>query len=81
MSSNTAWVVTWLAIEAQTRSPGKAMMPNRKQKAFDDQKSAVSFAMSLVNRSSIQLHMPGGQIVNFPVIEQMARGPKLADDK
>jgi hypothetical protein len=76
MSSNTAWVVTWLVIEAQTRSPGRAMMPNRMQKAFDDQKSAVSFAMSLVNRSSIQLHMPGGRIVNFPVIEQMARGLK-----
>jgi hypothetical protein len=52
------------------------MMPNRMQKAFDDQKSAVSFAMGLVNRSSIQLRMPGGRIVNFPVIEQMARGLK-----
>jgi hypothetical protein len=81
-ATDTDWIVTWLGIEVQARSSGTAMMPNRKHKAFDNQKAAVSHAMSLeAHRSSIQLQMPGGQIVDFPVIEQMHAAQKLADDK
>jgi hypothetical protein len=58
------------------------MVPRRKQKEFHDQKDAVGFAMVLdVDRGSIQLHLPGGQIANFPDIERMYEAQRLADDK
>jgi len=41
--------------------------------AFDSQKEAVDFAMSLDHpqRRTVRLHLPGGNIAELAVIEQM----------
>jgi hypothetical protein len=68
------WVVSWQETE------GRHMA---KERAFDTSEAAVSFAMSLPvdYRGSIQLHIPGGQIAEFPTIERMHEAQKLADNK
>jgi hypothetical protein len=75
MGKKGAWVVSWLAIEAhaQASSSSQPRAPRREQAAFDNQVSAISFAMDLApaSRRSEELHMPGGKVVGIHVIEQM----------
>jgi hypothetical protein len=66
------WVLTW-ARAAFISIGRKNVPPCREQKAFDSQKEAVIFAMSLdvPQRRTVQLHLPGGDIAELTVIEQM----------
>jgi hypothetical protein len=66
------WIVTWLAIEVRSRTPGTTAMPRQEQKTFGNQKDAVNFAMSLDEgrRRTAELHF-GGQVAGLPIIEQM----------
>jgi hypothetical protein len=68
----TDWVLTW-ARTAFISIGRKNIPPRREQKAFDSQKEAVNFAMSLDHpqRRTVQLHLPGGDIAYLPRIEQM----------
>jgi hypothetical protein len=66
------WVVTW---ERTAFVPigGMNIPPRRQQKAFDSQKEAINFAMSLddAQRQTAQLHFPGGEIAYLPSIVGM----------
>ena len=66
------WVVTW---ERTGFVPigRKNIPPSRERKTFDSQKEAVNFAMSLddLQRRTVQLHLPDGDIAYLPRIEQM----------
>jgi hypothetical protein len=66
------WVLTW-ARTAFISIGRKNIPPRREQKAFDSQKEAINFAMSLdvPQRRTVQLHLPGGDIAELPIIEQM----------
>jgi hypothetical protein len=66
------WVLTW-ARAAFISIGRKNVPPRREQKAFDSQKEAVNFAMSLDHpqRRTVQLHLPGGDIAYLSRIEQM----------
>ena len=66
------WVLTW-ARAAFISIGRKNIPPRREQKAFDSQREAVNFAMSLdvPQRRTVQLHLPGGDIAELTVIEQM----------
>jgi hypothetical protein len=66
------WVLTW-ARTAFISIGRKNIPPRREQKAFDSQREAVNFAMSLdvPQRRTVQLHLPGGDIAELTVIEQM----------
>jgi hypothetical protein len=66
------WVVTWK--RASFAPIGAQNIPAAvAQKACDSQREAVFFAMSLddAQRRMARLHSPSGEIVAFPVIEQM----------
>jgi hypothetical protein len=81
--TQATWVVNWQETEGRHLAPGTSMLPRSKERAFDTSAAAVSFAMSLPvgYRGSIQLHIPGGQIAEFPSIERMHEAQKLADNK
>ena len=73
MTSNVEWVVRWLAVEAPATSRTPTMH-RRLQKAFADQRAAVTFVMTgldEVHRRSAQLHSRGARPVNLEVIKQM----------
>jgi hypothetical protein len=67
------WVLTWERTAFVPIGRRHARMPRRERKAFDSQKEAVDFAMSLDDpqRRTVQLHLPGGDIAALPIIEQM----------
>ena len=73
MSDQNDWVASWLPVEVRAPIRHTSNTPTRVSKSFHGQKDAVSFAMGLdVDcRGSAQLHLPGGQVVNLPIIEQM----------
>jgi hypothetical protein len=66
------WVLTW-ARTAFISISRKNIPPRREEKAFDSQKEAVNFAMSLdvPQRRTVQLHLPDGDIAELLVVEQM----------
>jgi hypothetical protein len=66
------WVLTW-ARTAFIMIGCKNDLLFRERLAFDSQNEAVDFAMSLdvPQRRTVQLHLPGGDIAELPVIEQM----------
>ena len=66
------WVLTW-ARTAFILIGRKNIPPRREQKAFDSQKEAINFSMSLdvSQRRTVQLHLPGGDIAELPIIERM----------
>jgi hypothetical protein len=49
--------------------------------AFDNQKDAVRLAMNLPADQDVELHLPGGQILERSVIEQMLGVQVLADEE
>jgi hypothetical protein len=49
--------------------------------AFDNQKDAVRLAMNLPTDQDVELHLPGGQILERSVIEQMLGAQVLADEE
>jgi hypothetical protein len=66
------WVLTW-ARTAFISISRKNIPPPLEHMAFDSQKEAVDFAMSLDHpqRRTVRLHLPGGNIAELAVIEQM----------
>src|SRR5262249_32787921 len=69
------WVLTW-ARTAFISISRKNIPPRREEKAFDSQKEAVNFAMSLdePQRRTVQLHLPSGDIAYLAAIERMCAG-------
>ena len=66
------WVLTWARTAFVTI--GRKSNPSLRERiAFDSQKAAVDFAMSLdaPQRRTVQLHLPNGDIAELPVIERM----------
>jgi len=63
------WILTW----ARTAFSRKNIPPPVEHAAFDSQTEAVNFAMSLdyPQRRTVRLHLPGGDIAELAVIEQM----------
>jgi len=49
--------------------------------AFDNQKDAVYLAMNLPADQDVELHLPGGQILERSVIEQMLGVQVLAGEE
>jgi hypothetical protein len=49
--------------------------------AFDNQKDAVRLAMNLPTDQDVELHLPGGQILERSVIEQMLGAQMLAAEE
>jgi hypothetical protein len=74
------WVVTW---EHTAFAPvgGRNLPPRRQQQAFNSLREAVNFAMSLddAQRSTVQIHLPGGEIVYLASIEGMHTGYQKED--
>jgi hypothetical protein len=66
------WVLTW-ARTAFISISRKNIPPPLEHAAFDNQTEAVNFAMSLdyPQRRTVRLHLPGGDIAELAVIEQM----------
>ena len=66
------WVLTW-AHTAFISISRKNIPPPLEHAAFDSQTDAVKFAMSLdyPQRRTVRLHLPGGDIAELAVIEQM----------
>ena len=66
------WIVTWERT-AFVSTGRRKIPPSRERKTFDSQKEAVNFAMSLdePQRRTVQLHLPDGDIVYLPRIQQM----------
>lgn len=74
MSGSGDWVVTWSPFEVRTSALGTRILPrSREQKAFDSQREAVYFVMSLseAERSTAELHLSGGQVAYLASIELM----------
>ena len=71
------WVLTWARIAFVTFG-GKNSAQFLEFLAFDSQKSAVDFAMSLDDpqRRTAQLHLPNGDIAELPAIEQIYAAQK-----
>jgi hypothetical protein len=67
------WVLTWARIAFVPIFGRKNIPPPREQMAFDSQKEAIDFAMSLDDpqRQTVRLHLPGGDIAELLVIQQM----------
>jgi len=66
------WVLTW-ARTAFISISSKNISPPLEHAAFGSQTEAVNFAMSLdyPQRRTVRLHLPGGDIAELAVIEQM----------
>jgi hypothetical protein len=66
------WILTW-ARTAFISISRKNIPPPLEHAAFDSQTEAVKFAMSLdyPQRRTVRLHLPGGDIAELAVIEQM----------
>ena len=64
------WVLTWARIAFVTFGRKNSVLEIL---AFDSQRGAVDFAMSLDDpqRRTVQLHLPNGEIAELPVIEQI----------
>ena len=56
------WVVSWERTAFVVPMGGRNTQPRPERKAFDSQKEAVNFAMSLddAKRRTAQLHLPSG---------------------
>ena len=67
------WVLTWARIAFIPIFSRKNIPQPRERIAFDSQKEAVDFAMSLDDpqRQTVQLHLPGGDIAELLVIQKM----------
>jgi len=67
------WVVSWECAAFFVPMGGRNIQPRPERKAFDNQKEAVNFAVSLedTKRRTAQLHLPGGDSASLPSIEQM----------
>ena len=67
------WVVSWERAAFFVPMGGRNIQPRPEWKAFDNQKEAVNFAVSLedTKRRTAQLHLPGGDSAYLPSIEQM----------
>jgi hypothetical protein len=75
------WVVGWERAPFFVPMGGRNIQPRPEWKAFDNQKEAVNFAVTLedTKRRTAQLHLPGGDCAYLPSIEQMyARYQKRA---
>jgi hypothetical protein len=66
------WILTW-ARTAFISISRKNNPPPLEHAAFDSQTEAVKFAMSLdyPQRRTVRLHLPGDDIAELAVIEQM----------
>jgi hypothetical protein len=66
------WILTW-ARTAFISISRKNIPPPLEHAVFDSQTEAVNFAMSLDHpqRRTVRLHLPGGDIAELAVIEQM----------
>jgi hypothetical protein len=71
------WVLTWARIAFVTFGRKKSAQL-LEYLAFDSQKGAVDFPMSLDDsqRRTTQLHLPNGDIGELPVIEQIYAAQK-----
>jgi hypothetical protein len=67
------WVVSWERAAFFVPMGGRNIQPRPEWKAFDNQKEAVNFAMSLehTKQRTAQLHLPGGDSAKLRSIEQM----------
>jgi hypothetical protein len=82
MRPKGVWVVTWLPSEL--RGPVRVaplLPPKPAEMAFDNQKDAIRLAMNLPADQDVELHLPGGQILERSVIEQMLGVQVLADEE
>jgi len=71
------WVLTWARAAFITISRRNSARL-RERLAFDSQKQAIDFAMSLdePQRQTVQLYLPNGDMAGLPVIEQMYAAQK-----
>ena len=67
------WVLTWARIAFIPIFNRKDIPQPRELMAFDSQEEAIDFAMSLDDpqRQTAQLQLPGGDIAELLVIQQM----------
>jgi hypothetical protein len=67
------WVLTWARVAFVPVFVHKNNPPPTEHMAFDSQKDAVDFAMSLDNpqRQTAQLHLPCGDIADLRTIQEM----------
>ena len=72
------WVLTWARIAFVPIFSRKSVPPPREHMAFDSQKEAIDFAMSLddAQRQTVQLHLPGGDIAELSVVQRMHAAQK-----
>ena len=81
MRPKGVWVVAWLPSELRGPVRLAPLSPKPAEMAFDNQKDAVRLAMNLPADQDVELHLPGGQILERSVIEQMLGVQVLADEE